>query len=201
MNKQMVLSLLNKVIKVDRGGPESRVGRLVSVENDHFTLLTEDDGVVYYKMQHVKSITQNSKNRMPLNLDIPDQFDFKRGSDFKSVLSELRHEWVKVNRGGPEAVEGVLEEVTDDYVIIISKEEVIRIAMFHIKNVSYGIKLKKQNSSNDSNNQENQDSEDSQENESNQEGQNNQENQVDQEDQENQDNEESEESEEASEEE
>ena len=29
MNKKMILSLVDKVVKVDRGGPESRVGMLI----------------------------------------------------------------------------------------------------------------------------------------------------------------------------
>ena len=34
-------SLVGKTIKVDRGGPESRIGKLMAVLNDHLVLLTE----------------------------------------------------------------------------------------------------------------------------------------------------------------
>ena len=54
MNKNMILSLVDKVIKVDRGGPESRVGMVLNAEDDHFTLLTEEDGIIYYNIATCK---------------------------------------------------------------------------------------------------------------------------------------------------
>lgn len=143
MNKEMVCALLNKVIKVDRGGPESRVGMLLAVEDDYLVLLTEKDGVVYYKLEHIKSISLNAKNSEVMNLEIPEDFEFVGGENFTTVLTNLRHEWVKINRGGPESVEGVLEEINEDYIMIILNEEIIRLAMFHIRNISYGLKLEK----------------------------------------------------------
>lgn len=143
MNRELMLSLLNKVVRVDRGGPESRVGKVFSAQSDYFALLTEEDGIVFYKYQHIKSITQDSRNGMKLNVEVPEDYPFASFMDFRSVLNELRHKWVKINRGGPESVEGVLEEVFDDFITIVKNEEVIRVAMFHIRNVSYGAKPEK----------------------------------------------------------
>ena len=55
-------SMVGRHIKVDRGGPESRSGMLLDVQDDFFTLLTEEDGVVQYKLQHIKSLTREPKN-------------------------------------------------------------------------------------------------------------------------------------------
>lgn len=143
MNREFILSLLNKVIKIDRGGPESRVGMVLAAENDYLTLLTAEDGVVYYKLHHIKSITQDSQDAMKLDLKVPENFKFVRGMDFSAVLNNLKDAWVKINRGGPETLEGVLQEVTNDYVTIVSNKEVIRVALFHIRNISYGLKLDK----------------------------------------------------------
>lgn len=148
MNKELLLSLMNKIIRVDRGGPESRVGRLLSAEHDHFALLTEKDGVVYYRTQHIKSITVDSKDGMGFNVEIPVDFEFSIAPDFKTIVDGLKHHWVKVNRGGPETLEGVLNEVADDYITIIAKEEIIRLAMFHVRNISYGIKNENANDEN-----------------------------------------------------
>lgn len=144
MNRELMNFLLNKVVKVDRGGPESRIGKVLNAQTDYFTLLTEEDGVVFYKYQHIKSITHDSKNGMKLNVEVPEDFPFAPFKDFKSLLTELRHKWVKVNRGGPESVEGVLEEVFDDFITIVKNNEVIRVAMYHIRNISYGIKSEKE---------------------------------------------------------
>ena len=98
----MILSLVDRVIKVDRGGPESRVGKLLAVEEDYITLFTEDEGIIYYNTQHIKSLTDNAKNQMQLDVEIPEDFDFIKGKDFKGILGKLTHRWVKINRGGPE---------------------------------------------------------------------------------------------------
>jgi spore coat protein B len=59
------------------------------------------------------------------------------------MLGSLMYQWVKINRGGPEKLEGVLGEVTNDYVALINKEEIVRLSMFHIRNISYGLKIEK----------------------------------------------------------
>lgn len=143
MNKKLLLSLVDKVIKVDRGGPESRVGLLLSAEDDYFTLLTENDGIIYYNTQHIKSLTNNSKNQTEFNLEIPKDFEYIQANDFKGILECLTLQWVKINRGGPETLEGVLDVVTDDFVTIVANEEIIRVALFHIRNISYGVKIEK----------------------------------------------------------
>lgn len=143
MNHEMILSFMNKVIKVDRGGPESRIGMLLAAEEDHVIVLTEDEGVIYYKTQHIKSITYNAKNELQFGVEIPEDFEFTKAPNFKGILENLKYRWVKVNRGGPEMLEGILDDVSDEYVIIISNEEIIRLSMFHIRNISYGVKVEK----------------------------------------------------------
>jgi len=143
MNHEMILSFLNKVIKVDRGGPESRIGMLLAAEEDHVIVLTEDEGVIYYKTQHIKSITYNAKNELQFGIEIPEDFEFTKAPNFKGVLDNLKYRWVKVNRGGPEMLEGILDDVSDEYAIIISNEEIIRLSMYHIRNISYGLKVEK----------------------------------------------------------
>lgn len=142
--KEMASSLLNKVIKVDRGGPETNIGMLLGAEDDHITVLTESDGVVYYQTQHIKSITHDSKGGLEFNTVIPEDFKFMQEKDFKSCLCNLKYQWVKINRGGPESLEGVLDEVTDDFLTIILNEEIIRVSMFHIRSLSYGLKIEKE---------------------------------------------------------
>ena len=35
-----------------------------------------------------------------------------------------------------------MDVVTDDFVTIVSNEEIIRVSLFHIRNISYGVKKK-----------------------------------------------------------
>ncbi|WP_201741230.1 hypothetical protein [Pradoshia eiseniae] len=143
MKKEWFHFLQGKVVKIDRGGPESRIGQILSVADDYITVLTKEDGVVFYNTHHIKSVTDNVKQGLDLQFDIPEGFENIKAQDFKSVLDNLRFRWVQVNRGGPEKLEGVLDEAADDYITIISNEEVIRLSMYHIRNISYGVKVEK----------------------------------------------------------
>ncbi|MCH7322588.1 hypothetical protein LZ480_11865 [Solibacillus sp. MA9] len=148
MNKKMLMSLVDKVVKVDRGGPESRVGKLLTAGDDHFVLLTEKDGIVYYRTQHIKSITHNTREGMEFNVEVPEDQTYLLPTDFRSAVSNLHHQWVKINRGGPEMLEGIMDEVTDDYITIFSKDEIIRLAMYHVRNISLGTTSKKEKEAN-----------------------------------------------------
>ncbi len=144
MNQDMMKSMVGKIIKIDRGGPESRIGKLLDVYDDHLVIITEDDGVVYYNTHHIKSVTENAKEQLEFNIEVPEGFEFKKGSNFQDLLDSLKFQWVKINRGGPEKLEGVLSDVNQDFVSLINKEEVVRLSMFHIRNISYGLKIEKQ---------------------------------------------------------
>ncbi|MCM3116396.1 hypothetical protein M3610_13915 [Neobacillus sp. MER 74] len=143
MNRDMMKSLVGKIVKIDRGGPDSRIGKLMDVYDDHLVLLTEDDGVVYYCTHHIKSVTENAKDQLEFDIEVPEEFEFKKADNFQGMLSSLMYQWVKINRGGPEKLEGVLGEVATDYVSLINKEEIVRLSMFHIRNISYGLKVEK----------------------------------------------------------
>ena len=56
--------------------------------------------------------------------------------DFEKLLQSFKYHWVKINRGGPEKVEGILQDVSCEFVTLIVKEEVILVAVPHIKSVT-----------------------------------------------------------------
>ncbi|WHY55975.1 hypothetical protein [Peribacillus simplex] len=144
MNKEWLTNLVGKVLKVDRGGPESRTGLLLGIYDDHLSILTEQEGVIYYKTDHIKSITENVKKGFQFQLEVPEDFTYKTAATFKDLLDKnLRNQWVNINRGGPEKLEGVLHDINDEFVTLILNEEVIRLSMFHIRSISYGARVEK----------------------------------------------------------
>ncbi|MGZ4160113.1 MAG: hypothetical protein ACXVNF_04835 [Neobacillus sp.] len=143
MNKEVMNLHLGKTIKVDRGGPESRQGKLLAVFEDYFVLLTETDGVVYYKTNHIKSVTESSKDLMKLGVDVPEKFEYKTAENFHKLLESIKYQWVRINRGNTEALEGVLNDVNKEVASLIVQEEVVRFAMKHIRNISYGLRIEK----------------------------------------------------------
>jgi spore coat protein B len=166
MDREMMEQFVGKIIKVDRGGPESRSGKLLAVFDDYFTILTENDGVVYYKTTHVRSITESSKDDMKFGLKVPNKFDFNTAENFVKLLRKIRFQWVKINRGGPESFEGVLSDVNKHFASLIVKEEVVRVSMKHIRNISYGLKVSNESNGND-NDDKNDDKDDDNKNNSN----------------------------------
>ncbi|WP_053220286.1 hypothetical protein [Virgibacillus senegalensis] len=129
-------SLKGKVIKVDRGGPESRVGKLLDVQSDYIILLTKEDGVLYYKTQHIKSITENVKESIGFDYEVADDFSYPTAENFTDLLGQLKYNWVHINRGGPEKIEGVLNDITNEVLVLVIDSEVIRLSSFHVRNIS-----------------------------------------------------------------
>jgi spore coat protein B len=170
MNKEVMNLHLGKTIKVDRGGPESRQGKLLAVFEDYFVLLTETDGVVYYKTNHIKSVTESSKDSMKLGVDVPEKFEYKTAENFHKLLESIKYQWVRINRGNTEALEGVLNDVNKEVASLIVQEEVVRFSMKHIRNISYGLKVeksKKSSSNKSDNNDKNDNNGDNEKNEDN----------------------------------
>jgi spore coat protein B len=85
-----------------------------------------------------------------------------------TVLKNLKYSWIKINRKGPESIEGLLVELNDGHLVLIANNEVFRIALYHVKNFSVAVKME-QNS-----NEEQQNNNQSNQNQSNQNQSNNQ---------------------------
>jgi len=165
MDRELMNLHVGKTIRVDRGGPESRIGKLLAVFEDFFVLLTEKDGVVYYKTNHVRSITESSKDAMKLGLKIPEKLEFKTAENFHKLLESIRFQWVKINRdGGPESLEGVLSDSNKHYASLIVNEEVVRFSLKHIRNISYGLMVGKSEKSEEENSSANHNSDNQNEN-------------------------------------
>lgn len=148
----------NEWVQVNQGGPESKKGLLINNKNDYLVLYTEDDGIVYYNLHHIKSLCKVEMNQDDESgeqeeaqkreeLEIP---PYVNVSNFQEVFSHMSHKWVSINRGGPEALEGVLVESLGGHYTLVNNQEVIRISPYHIRNISSGPKgTMKQNNDNE----------------------------------------------------
>ncbi|KFN02109.1 putative spore coat protein B [Bacillus clarus] len=140
--------LIGEYVRVNRGGPESQRGRVVAVHSDYFTLLNEKGEFHCYQLQHLKSITKNPKESSE---DISLLPTLAEGNNFHRLLKNLKYRWVKINRGGPEKIEGILQDVSCGYVTLIVKEEIVQISEFHIKSVNYGLQVSEESDDSDEN--------------------------------------------------
>ncbi|MBU8880023.1 spore coat protein [Bacillus sp. FJAT-29790] len=156
----VIENLKNKNIRINQGGPESTEGLVLEVVNDYIVLHTENDGVVYFNIHHIKSVSENSKmnnnecNFVDAMTYIP---RYIQADCFHDLFSQMSQRWVSINRGGPEAMEGILVETAEGHYTLVNNEEVLRIHPFHIRSINTGSKGSfKQNQNNDNNgNQEN----------------------------------------------
>ncbi|MDQ0339030.1 spore coat protein B [Caldalkalibacillus uzonensis] len=129
-----------RCIRIDRGGPESRQGRLLEVKSDYIVIHTGENKVVYYEIHYIKSISENKEISIQTYKDYPGYID---GENFSTLLQNMKHCWVQINSGGQESIEGVLVDNSDDHLTLIYNQEVYRISTFHIRNVSLGPKQKR----------------------------------------------------------
>jgi spore coat protein B len=130
--------LLDKLVRINRGGPESRQGRLVAVKDDHLVLLTEETEYLYYQTHQVKSVTVNSMDSAAATVERVKAPPYLNADNFRDILSRLQYRWVQINRGGHESVEGVLCRLLPDHIDLVHGHEIIKVPTFHINNISFG---------------------------------------------------------------
>jgi spore coat protein B len=150
---ELVGNLRGNYVQINLGGPESKNGMLLEVSDNYVALLTEDDGVVYYNIQHMKSISEYNQNNneneenSEQEVSIP---NYIVTDNFHDIFAEMSHKWVSINRGGPEALEGILVQSAGGHYTLINNDEVLRINPYHIKSISCGPKGVMKNNSNNS---------------------------------------------------
>ncbi|HDR3888101.1 TPA: spore coat protein [Bacillus cereus] len=134
-----IKGLVGENVKVNLRGPESRVGVLSLLGKDYLTLQLPPGEVVYYQLKHVKSLVKKVKEAQE---DYGSCF-YADEDTFLDVLNDLKYKWIKINRGGPECVEGLLSDIHDNCITLVNCDEVIYVINSHIKSVSQVVKSKK----------------------------------------------------------
>lgn len=136
----MFKSLRNKIVKLDRGSADSNVGKIIAVKDDYLALLTKDEGIIYYALEHIQSVTENVKHPHDFEVKIE---NIKHLPDtLASLLSTCNYDWVEVQLENGQMEEGVVNKVDDGVLTMVDHKKVIRIVMKKINNVSIGVRPK-----------------------------------------------------------
>jgi len=115
--------LIGKKVRVNNDGPESRSGRLLHVERDYLVLDTKEDGVVYYNLEHIKSVSELTGNHYRDWEDFwPRDPSFIRAFNFWDLLRSLINKKIQINRGGPDKVVGHFAELGPGFLVIEDKK-------------------------------------------------------------------------------
>lgn len=156
MEKASMDSFIGRSVRIDRGGHESRIGKLIDVKDDHFVVHIENEGMIYYKNDHVKSLTLDTRETNDYYED-PEATSqqpallYIDADNFTSLLQSMQYYSVQINRGGPEKIEGVIVDATDSEVTMIVGNELIKLLPFHIRNISYSSKNNNEQNNNNNN--------------------------------------------------
>ncbi|OUM90338.1 MAG: hypothetical protein BAA01_15950 [Bacillus thermozeamaize] len=127
--------LNNQMVRVNRGGSDSHYGRLITVNDDHLVLMT-DDQEIYCQTHHVKSIATDSFSSACSRDRVESQAPSSQHEmTFRDVLNKMMYRRVQINGGGPENIGGVLVHLHDQDVVIVDDHEVIFVPIFHIKTI------------------------------------------------------------------
>ncbi|MEC0255537.1 hypothetical protein [Paenibacillus lautus] len=125
-------NLVGRNVKINRGGPDSIEGLLLDAQSDYLVAVA-DGGFVYVKDDHVKSITDTGKSGGARESIVNPITAY----NFVGVMQALRYRLVKINRGGPEKLEGIIVDVNQNYLILTVKgQEVVHIPVSHIKSIT-----------------------------------------------------------------
>ncbi len=139
----LLKELKHKIIQINNG-PESRVGKLLHANSAMLVLLNEEDGPIYYNLEHVKFIKtkflSEEQETLQFNHGNVLNTDYSGFNTYADLMKQFNYKWVSVNRKGPEALEGVLMDEGCGFYTIVNNEETFRIHPFHIKSISVGAK-------------------------------------------------------------
>jgi spore coat protein B len=127
-----VSGLKGQWIKINLGGPESRAGKLLTVKKDYLAIQTKQDEVIYYQLDHIKGVSINANNYWITSRKVKHLDE----ECFWDVLKHYKHKKVKINRGGPESIEGVMNDIFKNHIELTVGDEIVFLSIWHLKSIS-----------------------------------------------------------------
>lgn len=163
--QEMLENLIGETVKINRGGPGSKKGTLLAVSDDYLAIQTEKEGVIYYNLEHIKSVSAKIEEVEESNEETDDENEAEDNGDqeesgvsfigadsLDQLFNQMKYTFVIINHG-PESVEGVLVDTEGSLLTLVAREEVLRVNKFHVKSIRQKIKSEENNeNSNQSNN-------------------------------------------------
>ena len=121
MKDEYISSLVGRAVQVYKGGPDSNNGILLDVNDDYFTLQKENDDIIYYKTEHIKSIRENSQIRFNSILKVYDSNNLLKAATFNELVVNFKEQTIRINGNGPESKVGKLIDVKDDFFVLYTE--------------------------------------------------------------------------------
>lgn len=135
-------SQLGKRVLLGRGGPDSNKGVLVGVKEDYVCLFTDEGTLIHYPVHHLRSVTAPTAQGTGQNGGAPapdPSVSTTVGTlpaKFNDLLKFHHGQKVQVFDHGPEASTGWVFECGEDFVTLVTADDIIRYNSFHIRSLS-----------------------------------------------------------------
>ncbi|MGY3313470.1 spore coat protein B [Peribacillus simplex] len=129
-------ALTGKFVRAFKGGPDSREGKLLTVQSDYIVIQTEQNQLVYFAIEHLKIVVGNAK-KTQLDLSSINEEETVYPANFLGVLESLQTSCIQVNGGGPASKVGRVVDVKEEFLVLSSeKDGLVLYPISHIKSVT-----------------------------------------------------------------
>ena len=191
---ELAVNFKDQTVRINGQGPESKVGKMLDVKSDFLILHEDEDGLTFFNARHIKSLSfaetdteenedeesnsekanQTQEEVIVQENNLLEVYQEIAADNSLGILGNLKYCWVKINRKGPECVEGMLVDADEDHLVLVVKDEVIRIATYHVKSFSVSVNYQQTQSNDQNSNNQNSSNQNSSNQNSNNENSNNQ---------------------------
>ncbi|MGE1162160.1 hypothetical protein ACQJ0Y_02430 [Peribacillus simplex] len=129
-------ALTGKFVRAFKGGPDSREGKLLTVQSDYIVIQTEQNQLVYFAIEHLKIVVVNAK-KSQLDLCSINEEETVYPANFLGMLESLQTSCIQVNGGGPASKVGRVVDVKEEFLILSSENDgLVLYPISHIKSVT-----------------------------------------------------------------
>lgn len=148
MNLNFLSESIGRTVRLERGGPDKVVGKLLVISSDYLAVETErDKTVVYVNAQHIKTISEPivpevQMTRTTTEPELPEplveQPPLIEADNFRGILSKLETRMVRVNHGGPNALQGALMKSSPEYITILhDMKDYVHYPIYHVRSITW----------------------------------------------------------------
>ncbi|WAH36267.1 hypothetical protein [Alicyclobacillus dauci] len=151
MSFEFLEGSIGRTVQLERGGPDKVVGALEGMGRDYLVLRTEQHGVLYCVMHHIKTVSEPvtpviKSEREEDERDYYSEIPVIEAETFHDLLKRMKHCLIQVNHGGPNAIKGVLMKVGHDSITLVhDMKEFVHYPLYHIRSVSRIYEIEGQN--------------------------------------------------------
>ncbi|RRN69944.1 hypothetical protein EI200_15755 [Peribacillus simplex] len=128
-------ALTGKFVRAFKGGPDSREGKLLTVQSDYIVIQTEQNQLVYFAIEHLKIVVGNAKKSQLDLCSINEETVYP--ANFLGMLESLQTSCIQVNGGGPASKVGRVVDVKEEFLVLSSENDgLVLYPISHIKSVT-----------------------------------------------------------------